>query len=132
MVIVAFVDKLMVRATSARREEGTQGSVARPRLCISRVSTTGPVAGSHLIIMRCKTQAVVTLSSAEAELYGLVSAPAKTMGLISMYKDLGVCTWMEWYWEMRAHLSPAARHGLGKLGHLDTNYLWIQEESSKG
>ena len=57
----------------------------------TRRSTTGgyTVAGSHLIKMWCKTQAVVALSSAEAELYGLVGASAETMGLISMYKDLG-------------------------------------------
>ena len=36
-----------------------------------RSTTEGyTVAGSHLIKMRCKTQAVVALSSAEAELYG--------------------------------------------------------------
>ena len=31
---------------------------------------------------------------------------------------------------MRARLSPA-RRGLGKLRHLDTNYLWIQEKAAK-
>ena len=57
----------------------------------TRRSTTGgyTVARSHLIKMRCKTQAVVALSSAEAELYGLVRASAETIGLISMYKDFG-------------------------------------------
>ena len=39
--------------------------------------------------MWCETQAFVALSSAEAELYGLVRASAETMGFISMYKDLG-------------------------------------------
>ena len=39
--------------------------------------------------MWCKTQAVVALSSAEAELYGFVRASAETLRLISMYKDLG-------------------------------------------
>ena len=33
---------------------------------------------------------------------------------------------MDWYWEIRAQLS------LGKLRHLDTNYLWIQEKAAKG
>ena len=57
----------------------------------TRRGTTGgyTVAGSHLIKMWCKTQAVVALSSAEAEFYGFVRASAETMGLISMYKDLG-------------------------------------------
>ena len=48
----------------------------------TRSSTTGgyTVAGSHLIKMCCKTQAVVALSSAEAEVYGLVRASAKNNG----------------------------------------------------
>ena len=57
----------------------------------TRRSTTGgyTVAGYHLIKMWCKTQAVVALSSAEAELYGLVRASAETMVLISMHQDFG-------------------------------------------
>ena len=54
----------------------------------------------------------------EAELYGLVRASAETVGLISIYKDLGT------------HVS--GRRGLGKLRHLDTNYLWIHEKAAKG
>ena len=76
--------------------------------------------------MWCKTQAVVALCSAEAELYGLVRGPAETMGLISMYKDLDT------------HMSglvlgdaSAARRWLGKLRHLDTNYLWFQGKEAK-
>ena len=82
--------------------------------CIrTRRSTTGgyTVAGSRLIKMWCKTQAVVALSSAEAELYGLVRASAETMGLKPMYVSAG--------------LAFVARH-------LDTNYLWIQEKAAKG
>ena len=58
----------------------------------TRRSTTGgyTVAGSHLIKMWCKTQAVVALISAAPDLFGLVRASAETMGLISMYKDLGL------------------------------------------
>ena len=35
---------------------------------------------------------------------------------------------------MRVQPSPlcVARRGLGKLRHLDTNYLWIQEKAAKG
>ena len=31
-----------------------------------------------------------------------------------------------------AALAIVARRGLGKLRHLDTNYLWIQEKATKG
>ena len=82
--------------------------------------------------MWCKTQAVVALSSAEAELYGLVRASAETMGLISMYKDLGTHMNGVVLGGASAALAIVARRGLGKLRHLDTNYLWIQEKAAKG
>ena len=39
---------------------------------------------------------------------------------------------MDQSWEMRAQfLAIVARRGLGKLGHLGTNYLWIQEKAAE-
>ena len=100
----------------------------------TRRSTTGgyTVAGSHIIKMWCKTQAVVVLSSAEAELYSLVRASAETMGLISMYEDFGTHMNGVLLGDASAALAIVARRGLGKLRHLDTNYLWIQEKAAKG
>ena len=100
----------------------------------TRRSTTGgyAVARSHLIKMWCKTQAVVALSSAEAELYVLVRASAETMELISMYKDLGTPMDGLVLGDASAALAIVARRGLGKLRHLDTNYLWVQEKAAKG
>ena len=87
----------------------------------ARRSTTGgyTVAGSHLIKMWCKTQAVVALSSAEAELYGLVRASAETMGHISMYKDLGTHMNGLVLGDASAALAIVARRGLGRLRHLN-------------
>ena len=76
--------------------------------------------------MWCKTQAVVALSSAEAEPYGLVRASAETMGLMSMYKDLGTQINGVVLADASAAHAIVARRGLGKLRHLDTNDLWIQ------
>ena len=83
----------------------------------TRRSTTGgyPVAGSHLIKMWCKRQAVVAVSSAEAELYGLVRASAETLGLISMYKDLGTHMNGVVLGDASAALAIVARRGLGKF-----------------
>ena len=81
----------------------------------TRRSTTGAytVAGSHLIKMWCKTQAVVALSSAEAELYGSVRASAETMALISMYKDPGTPMNGLVLGDASAALAIVARRGLG-------------------
>ena len=85
--------------------------------CRTRRSTTGgyTVAGSHLIKMWCKTQAVVALSSAEAELSGLVRASADTMGLISMYKDLGTHMNGVVLGDASATLAIVARRGVGQI-----------------
>ena len=95
----------------------------------TRRSTTG---GSLLIKLWCKTQVVVALSSTEAEFYGLVRASAETMGLISMYKDLGTHMNGVVLGDASAALAIVARRRLGKLRHLDTNYLWIQDKAAKG
>ena len=54
------------------------------------------------------------------------------MGLISMYKDLGTHMNGVVLGDASAALAIVARRGLGKLRHLDTNYLWIQEKAAKG
>ena len=57
----------------------------------TRRSTTGGTQLQDLITTKCgeKHKLLRLLSSAEAELYGLVRASAETLGLISMYKDFG-------------------------------------------
>ena len=71
--------------------------------------------------MWCKTQAVVALR-----------ASAETMVLISMYKDLSTHMNGVVLRDASAALAIVARRMLGKLRHLDTNYLWIQEKAVKG
>ena len=63
---------------------------------------------------------------------GSVRASAETMGLISMDKDLGTHVKEVVLGDASAALAIVARRWLGKLRHLDTNYLWIQERAAKG
>ena len=74
----------------------------------------------------------MALSSAEAELHGLVRASAETRGLTSMYKDFGTHMNGVVLGDASAAFAIVARRGLGKLRHLDTDYLWIQEQAAKG
>ena len=100
----------------------------------TRRSTTGGYTayGKHLIKMWCKTQAVIALSSAEAELYGLVRASAETLGTMSLFKDFGEKIGGRILGDASAALAVIKRQGIGKLRHLDTNYLWVQEKSARG
>ena len=100
----------------------------------TRRSTTGGYAsyGTHLLKMWCRTQATIALSSAEAELYGMVRASAETIGLMSMFKDLGVEVGGQILGDASAALAIIERRGIGKIRHLDTNYLWVQEQAATG
>ena len=79
-----------------------------------------------------KSQAVIALSSGEAEYYGLVSAASASLGLQSALKD--------WGWNLKIHvmmdantgIAIGSRRGLGKTKHVDTVFLWVQELVTNG
>ncbi len=100
----------------------------------TRRSTMGGVAmyGTHLIRSWCKTQAIVALSSAEAELYGIVKASSETLGICSMMRDIGIHAKGHIMTDASAALGIVRRKGLGRVRHLETNLLWIQDRASRG
>ena len=67
----------------------------------------------------------VTGSSAEAELYGIVKATAELKGLMILWMDLGVVLSGHLLADASAALGILKRRGLGKVRHLNTNYLWV-------
>jgi hypothetical protein len=84
----------------------------------------------HYIRSWSKTQATVALSSAEAELQGMVKAGAESIGVESMMSDLGMHPGGKSvvYADASAALGVAARRGAGKIRHLDVRILWVQEK----
>ena len=99
----------------------------------TRRSTSGGeiVHGTHLIKHWATTQSTVALSSAEAELTGICKGAAQGLGLQSLAKDLGL------EWNVRVSTDAAAavgicrRRGLGKIRHLATADLWVQDRLKK-
>ena len=69
----------------------------------------------------------MTLSSREAEFYGLVKASGAGHGHQSLLRDMGldmpVCVWTN------SSAAIATRSGLGKLRHLETHTMWVQEKN---
>lgn len=96
----------------------------------TRRSITGGVItrGRHAIRTWCKTQALIALSSGEAELYGAVRASPELIGMMSTMKDLGFDGMNgEVLGDANAALGIIHRIGTGTLRHLNTNWLWVQD-----
>ena len=87
--------------------------------------------GSHYIESWSKNQSVIPLSSAEAELYGIIKTSSETLGIISILKDWNQTYKADIVADVSAALGIIGRSGLGKLRHIDTSYLWLQQESIK-
>ena len=83
--------------------------------------------GTHLLKAYAKTQANIALSSGEAEYYSMVKVASEGLGLRAMTADYGdpLPPWM--YVDATAAMGVAQRVGLGKLRHLDTQTLWLQQ-----
>ena len=73
-----------------------------------------------------KTQALVALSSAESELYAIVKASSETLGLMSTIRDMNKNFNSALFSDASAALGVVQRQGLGKLRHIDCNYLFGQ------
>ena len=84
--------------------------------------------GKCLIKHWSKTQTTISLSSGEAELHGIAHGTAQGLGMQSLLTDLG------WKLKLRVHSDATAaigicrRKGLGKIRHLATTDLWIQDK----
>ena len=100
----------------------------------TRKSTSGGciMIGQHCIRTWSSTQPSVTLSSGEAEYYGLVKAAGAGRGHQSLMDDLGLHLPVRVGTDSSAALGIASRSGLGKLRHLETHTLWVQEKVRVG
>ena len=103
----------------------------------TRRSTSGGAVllGGALMRSWSSTQATVALSSAEAELQGMVKAAAEGIGMQSLLADLGRRDMAKRkfvvYGDASAALGIAARQGAGRVRHLDTRLLWIQDKAAR-
>ena len=100
----------------------------------SRRSTSGGCAliGTACIKHWSKTQPTVTLSSGEAELVGLGQGIAQALGLRSLAADTNWPLQLNVHTDATAAIGIAKRRGLGKVRHLHTTDLWVQETVRNG
>ena len=96
----------------------------------TRKSTSGGVIrlGDHVLRTWSSTQAVISLSSGEAEYYALIKAASIGLGVRSLLEDFGVAAEVGVRTDSSAAKGTAMKRGLGKARHIDTCYLWLQEK----
>ena len=73
----------------------------------------------------CRGQAVVALSSGEAEYYSLVTLVSELCGLRSLGLDWNLNYKLCVNIDATAAMGIASRRGLGRVKHVDTVFLWI-------
>ncbi len=95
----------------------------------TRKSTSGGclMLGTHLLKSWSSTQASVSLSSGEAEFYGVLKAAGVGLGFQSLMADVGVRVGLRVWTDSSAAVGICSRQGLGKLRHIDTHALWVQQ-----
>ena len=116
---------------------GPLGAITDPDWagCLTtRKSTSGGLItrGKHLLKAWSKTQPVVTLSTAEAELLACETGSTELMGMGTTAEDFGEKEEMTLKIDATACHAIVYRTGVGKIRHLDVRRLWIQEKAKEG
>ena len=95
----------------------------------TRKSTSGGsvMLGAHAMKRWSYTEASTALSSGEAEFYGVVRGSGKGFGYQALLRDLGISLPLRVWTDSSAAIGICSRQGLGKLRHLDTQTLWVQQ-----
>ena len=78
------------------------------------------------------TQSSIALSSGEAELVALVKAMAEGLGIQALASDLGWRVNVRVFTDSSAANSIVCRTGIGRVRHLETRLMWVQEAVSTG
>jgi hypothetical protein len=96
-----------------RDERGTSGYVLKYRGVVIKTNS--------------RTQSVVALSSAEAEILALAEAVKDAMLLRTILKEIGIDTVITAWSDSTACILSTFRRGLGRLRHMDLRLAWLQD-----
>ena len=95
----------------------------------TRKSTNGGclMHGSRCLKSWSSNQSVIATSSGEAEFYALVKGASELLGFLSIAQDLHVPFAGHLHSDSSAAIGITQRRGLGKVKHMHTQFLWVQE-----
>ena len=79
-----------------------------------------------------RTQQVISLSSAEAELHGLTKCASEGLAAKNMGEECFINIPMRLLTDSSAAKGIILRHSVGKVKHLEVKCLWVQERESAG
>ena len=115
-VIKAYVDADFAGCTSARKST-SGGAIFWGQVCLKSWT---------------KTQPTIALSSGESELAAVVRGAAEALGMRSICQDFGIKVEISMLSDATAAIGIVGRQGLGKVRHLATADLWIQQRVRRG
>ena len=100
----------------------------------TRRSTSGGgiTLGKHLLTHWSRTQTCVALSSGEAELNAMLKAACEGLSLQYLINEVGVETGLHLLGDSSASHGTLQRQGAGRIKHLQTRQLWLQEKVHEG
>ena len=75
---------------------------------------------------------MIAQSSAESELSAAVKTTSEALGLMAMARDMGYELESQVWIDASAAMGILNRQGVGKVRHLDTQLLWVQQKSLRG
>ena len=84
--------------------------------------------GGHVLRVYSKTQSVIALSSAESEFYATTKAATESIGMVALLNDFGIDKTVVMEVDASAALGVIERKGIGRIRHLQTGALWLQEQ----
>ena len=95
----------------------------------TRRSTSGGLVklGGHCVKHWSRTQAAVSLSTAEAELYSLVKGATECLGIQALLRDWGFDLQVSMRTDASAARSICMKRGVGRTKHVEIQSLWIQD-----
>ena len=101
---------------------------------VTRKSTGGFAAmlGTHKVKHGSNLHTTVALSSAESEYYGIVKGASIGLGMQTLMLDWGLKLEVEISSDSSAARGHVTRRGLGKMRHIQSRYLWVQERVGEG
>ena len=88
--------------------------------------------GRHLLAHWSRTQTCVALSSGEAELNAMLKCACEGLNIKHLLEEVGVRAGLHLKGDSSASHGTLQRRGTGRIKHLETRQLWLQEKVQDG